>query len=170
MDELNDDRHRGDTRGGHTLGKRKASEQWELRCRPGGTGATEHTVFGVPVGPGVVVTGVREQLRGETFWADLDRERSVARGHEALRNKRAHDERQQHDAGDQRACGFMGEAESHRSARARAPQVRATSQLPSACVRLRVRGELHRSPKSRQTQGLSLRGAHRDLSARGAGS
>lgn len=113
MDELDDDRRRGDMRGGHTLGKRKPSEQRDMRCRPGGTGATEHTVFGVPVCPGVVVTDVRQQLRGETFWADLDRERSVARGHEALGNKRAHDERQQHGAGDQRARGFMGQAESH---------------------------------------------------------
>jgi len=64
----------------------------------------------------VVVPSVREQPRGEALGTDLERERSIARGHETLRNERTHGECEEHYSCDQQPRGFMGETDAHRSA------------------------------------------------------
>ena len=114
VDELNEDRRREAGRGRRALGERNEGERWCVRYRPARAGSAEYTVIGLRVTARVVVVArVHEELRGETFRADLNRERPVARGHEACWNERARGERQQHDAGDQLAHGLVGQLESH---------------------------------------------------------
>ena len=62
----------------------------------------------------VMVGGVHQQLRGETFRTDLNRERPITRGHEALWNERARGEHEQHCTGNERAPDFMGQTDAHR--------------------------------------------------------
>jgi hypothetical protein len=114
MGELNGDRRRNEERHGHVANERHRDERWEMRNGPTGAAAAENTVLCVPmVARVMVVAGVYEKLRRKAFRADLDRERPVARGHEALRDERANGERKQQYAGDQLMLGFLGQTQSH---------------------------------------------------------
>jgi hypothetical protein len=114
MDELDGNRRRNEERGGHVANERYKDERRQMRHWPTGAAAAENTVLGVPmVARVMVVAGVHEKLRRKAFRADLDRERPVACGHEALRDERAHGERKQQYAGDQLMLGFLGQTQSH---------------------------------------------------------
>ena len=103
MNESNDEGRCSKARDAR-LREQNGCEGCQLCCRAAARGAAEYAMVGMRVAAGVMVAAVQEKLRREAFRADLKGQGRRLRGHEALRNERAHGKRRQQYARDQPNC------------------------------------------------------------------